>query len=453
MSWMRVYGLLLFTLTVINYVFGLLVHKIQTASLKRIVFIAGIAANLSALTLFKYTNFLLGSFKGMGEWLAQLQVVPANLQYLQDLPIILPLGISFFVFEFIHYLSDIFKGDKPIVSPMKFALFAAFFPSQIAGPIKRYQDFEKQEVDNAVFDRELFWSGILRISQGMFKKVALGDNLAPIVQVGFANPAQMSTFDAWLCMAAFSFQIYFDFSGYSDIAIGSARVLGFRLPENFSLPYLATSLRGFWRRWHISLSTWLRDYLYIPLGGSRKGNFRAHLNLIITMLLGGLWHGAAWHFVIWGAMHGTGLVVNHVWDSTIDRVALLKKASQSSWWQPLAILATFTVVSICFLMFRAANLPEALAFYHSMFNLQPSTTPDATISELAWQSTLPFSLAVYSIAFGLNKTFEKWKLFVPEAIRTSNYPVYARVVVLAGLALLILGLAPHSAIPFIYFQF
>lgn len=453
MSWMKIYGLLLFGLTAVNFIFGLLVHRTEGKSARRLVFIAGLTVNLFCLALFKYTNFLLDSFKDFAAILHNWQLLPVSPTCLHDLPIILPLGISFFAFEFIHYLSDIFKGDKPIFSPLKFALFAAFFPSQIAGPIKRYQDFEKQEVADARFDPELFRSGVMLFAQGMFKKVALGDNLAPIVQVGFANPQLMSTCDAWACVFAFSLQIYYDFSGYTDLAIGSARILGFNLPPNFNMPYLATSLREFWHRWHISLSTWLRDYLYIPLGGSRQGKSKAMLNLITTMLLGGLWHGASWHFVLWGAFHGLGLAFNRVWDDWIAKVSFLEKASKSWTWEMGSRLIIFVFVSLAWVVFRAKNIPEAFAVYQGMFSPHASMTPEATISEMIWQSSLPFAFSLYLLVYFGNHFYKKWEPFLPETLRAFNMPIYTRAVLLLGFAVLVVGLAPHAAIPFIYFQF
>lgn len=451
MSWMKVYGLLLFGLSAVNYLFGLLVDKIENHSKKRLVFIAGLSVNLFALALFKYTNFFLDSYSALLQNFHSIGLLSMPAESLHDLPIILPLGISFFVFEFIHYLSDIFKGDKPIKSPLKFALFAAFFPSQIAGPIKRYQDFAKQELSNARFNPDLFWQGVLLIAQGMFKKVALGDNLAPIVQTGFANPELMGTLDAWACVLAFSLQIYYDFSGYTDIAIGSAQVLGFRLPENFQMPYSATSLKDFWHRWHISLSTWLRDYLYIPLGGSRKGKTRASLNLIATMLLGGLWHGASWHFVIWGGLHGTGLALNRMWDELLEQIAFLKKASTTFLFRQFSRLSIFLFVSLAWVVFRAKDAPEAFSVYYSLFTLQPSTTTEASITEMLCNSSLPLAFAMYVIAYQLQSS--SFGRGFAQIIKQTELPVYARVVLIAGFALLIVGLAPHTAIPFIYFQF
>ena len=454
MSWMKVYGFLLFGLTALNFIVGIALAQAKNHSSKRLVFIAGLTLNLFCLGLFKYTNFFIDCMRQGAGFCTQVfhtAALPAG--SLQDLPIILPLGISFFVFEFIHYLVDVMKGAEPMKNPIKFGLFAAFFPSQIAGPIKRFQDFEQQLLKAAHFQKELFQSGILLIAQGMFKKVVLGDNLAPLAQVGFANPASMGTFDAWVCVVAFSLQIYYDFSGYTDIGRGSAMVLGFTLPENFNMPYISKSLKEFWHRWHISLSTWLRDYLFIPLGGSRRGASRAAANLLITMLLGGLWHGASWHFVVWGGLHGSGLAVNRIIDNSIEKNAWLQKASTTWCWNATAQLFVFFVVSMGWVVFRANNMGEAMGVYQALFSWRTSTTTEATIFEMFLQSSLPVALTLYAVAYQLITKFPSWKFHLPETVRSLRPPVYAQLIALAGFALMVVGLAPQRSIPFIYFQF
>ena len=456
MSWMKIYGLLLFGLTAANFIIGLFIGRAKTHANKRLIFTAGLAINLGCLVLFKYTNFFIESLRQTYTWMApylDLVALPSNV--LTELPIILPLGISFFVFEFIHYLVDVFRGEKAVTSPVRFVLFAAFFPSQIAGPIKRFEDFERQLVAGIHFKREMFQSGVYLIAQGMFKKVALGDNLATLVQAGFANPTMMSTLDTWVCVMAFALQIYYDFSGYTDIGRGSAMVLGFSLPENFNMPYMATSLRDFWHRWHISLSTWLRDYLYIPMGGSRKGKNAASMNLMITMLLGGLWHGASWHYVVWGAFHGAGLAVNRVFDDAVAKSEALKRMTESIAWKAFSHVFTFMVVCVGWVVFRANNMTEAMNIYTGMFTLRPSTTPDATILQLFFQSPLPVALTLYAIAYSGFKLYSKYTQGVqaPIPLPQIRVPVYVQAAGLTGFAMLVFGLAPQQSIPFIYFQF
>ena len=335
MSWIPVYGVLLSVLTIANYFIGRAIYKAKNKTADsvgaktagRAILVAGIILNLATLCYFKYTDFAINSWNAAVATLSPalgrlLAFHPGDLSFpLQH--VLLPLGISFFVFEFIHYITDVYKGSKPIVNFVNFSLFAAFFPSQIAGPIKRYQDFIKQLEIPRVFSAQKFEAGITLILQGLFKKVALADNLSPIVSQGFSHATALGAGEAWFAALAFAAQIYCDFSGYTDMGRGSALLMGFDLPDNFNWPYLASSLTDFWRRWHISLSSWLRDYLYIPLGGSKCSLPRRHFNLFATMVLGGLWHGASWHFVVWGAFHGSGLIVNHTYDS------LLKKSDNS----------------------------------------------------------------------------------------------------------------------------
>lgn len=476
MSWMRVYGLLLFALTLINYLLGLLLARTASPSSKRLVLIAGIAANLGTLCLFKYTNFfidllkqLLSALKSVGTPDSVLSALnPFSFDF-SPLPIILPLGISFFVFEFIHYLTDIFKGSKPIVSPLRFALFASFFPSQIAGPIKRYQDFEHQLDLKRAFRSPLFGQGIFLICQGLFKKVVLGDNLAPLANAGFKHPELLGTADAWLCTIAFALQIYYDFSGYTDMGRGSALLLGFELPENFNMPYIARSLREFWHRWHISLSTWLRDYLFIPLGGSKGKESSTLANLLITMLLGGLWHGAAWHFVVWGAFHGTGLAFNRLFDNACKRSTTLNQIVASPAGQATCYFMTLLAVLVGWVLFRANTMGDACLIYSAMFTLKECALPE-TIASMFCQTTLPIALTLYALASGLARTADRLK--DPERLSWQWMPLIAgadlikrassvvappmlaaRALAAMGFCIATAALAPHVSIPFLYFQF
>lgn len=463
MSWLKAYGLLLGGLTIVNFALGIALWKTQNDSLKRLVLIAGLSVNLGCLALFKYTDFIASSVWHSTHFLSTwLQFLPQDTGRCPMLNIILPLGISFFVFEFIHYLTDIYKGGKPIFSPLRFGLFAAFFPSQIAGPIKRYQDFDHQLCQDLKYNPELFHSGLWLILKGMFKKAALGDNLAVLVQAGFDVPHMLSTVDAWLSVTAFALQIYFDFSGYTDIGRGSAMLMGFRLPENFNLPYLAKSLREFWHRWHMSLSSWLRDYLYIPLGGSRASEAKVARNLAITMLLGGLWHGASWHFVIWGGFHGIGLALDRAWGRfTADKPGV-NRIRDTIAWKSLAWLLTLLTVLVGWVLFRADNMMQAGTMYTAMFLWRGTSQLDVSVTELLMQSTLPVGLALYSLvtvvlamsgkSTGLQPTFK-----IPENHSNLSFwlhpPFVARAAAFIGASLLVLGFASFKSMPFIYFQF
>jgi alginate O-acetyltransferase complex protein AlgI len=453
MSWMKSYGVLLFGLTAINYLAGLAIYKLSAEKSKRLALIAAITFNVGILALFKYTNFFLDTYNSLERSLSSflpLNLVPAP----SALPIILPLGISFFVFEFIHYLVDVRAGNKPIVNPIRFGLFAAFFPSQIAGPIKRFEDFDSQLEKPRVFDRMQFGEGIGLIVRGMFKKVCLGDNLAPLAASGFANPAMLGTVDAWVAVLAFTLQIYFDFSGYTDIGRGSALLLGYKLPENFNMPYIARSIQDFWHRWHMSLSTWLRDYLYIPLGGSRGGKFATMKNLFITMLLGGLWHGASWHFVVWGGFHGVCLAIHRVWERVVDGRPALARFGESFAGKATCWTVTFLTVISGWVLFRANNLGEAMQMFQSMVTIKASLGENLLQSFL-YGGPLPAVLAMYAV-FVLGSKLQlksKLKSKLSSANLMPSPPIMARAVALAAVALFIAGLAPRHAVPFIYFQF
>lgn len=268
---------------------------------------------VATLCVYKYLLFLIGALvHPLSDSLAE-QFARSTTAVLPGMP---PLGISFFTFEFVHYLAEVKKGGAPIRSPLKFLLFAIFFPSLVAGPIKRYPQFLATLGDGDSRFRLGFVSrGIARIGVGFFKKVVVADNLAVYAENNLSHFSSFGLVDRWLFLGAISLRILMDFSGYSDIAIGTAQTLGIELPENFNWPYLAGSIRDFWQRWHISLSSWVRDYIYIPLGGSRAGAGRRVLNGLVAFSLIGLWHGPAWNFVAWGVYHGAGLAIGSTYAS------------------------------------------------------------------------------------------------------------------------------------------
>ena len=311
----------------------------------------GIVLNLAALGFFKYANFFLGNLLALTGRAAP------------HLDIILPLGISFFVFQKISYLADLRRGDRHVYKLGDYCLFVFFFPQLIAGPIVRHNEIIPQF--DAPPRRPEMWENLARGAMlfiiGLLKKVALADTLAPNVDMLFAKAtggAALNGAEAWLAAVSFALQIYFDFSGYSDMAIGLARMFGFRLPFNFDAPYRSASIREFWRRWHVTLSRFLRDYLYIPLGGNRLGGTRQAVNVIITMLLGGLWHGASWTFVAWGGLHGAALAVNGAW---------ARARLQLPW--ALGWLVTMLFVLVGWVLFRAADFATAWHMLESMVGL------------------------------------------------------------------------------------
>ncbi len=333
----------------------------------RLLGIAGIAVNLALLGYFKYAGFILGSLGTL------VDTTPlAN--------IILPLGISFFTFQQIAYLVDLMRGapvERDIVS---YTLFVSFFPHLIAGPLVHHAEMIPQFKRNrTVRSPVLFARGLAMFAAGLFKKVVIADCLAQFSTPVFAHldgGGSVTMSWAWLAAMAYTLQIYFDFSGYSDMALGLGLLFGIRLPVNFRSPYKAQSIIDFWRRWHITLSRFLREYLYIPLGGNRRGPARRYVNLLVTMLLGGLWHGAGWNFVIWGGLHGGCLAVNHLWrgwraEKAPETICRLKAAAS----KVLCWLTTFLVVVLAWVFFRAVTLAGAWQMLRGLFGSVPDSTP------------------------------------------------------------------------------
>lgn len=346
MSWRPVYGFLILGLTLGNFLLVPLIAKAEAVKQKKIWLAVVVVVNLVTLAIFKYAYF------GMDCLKTGLNLVHVD-WHEPHLHILLPLGISFFVFEFIHYAVEVYRG-KPLVKKFfDFALFASFFPTQIAGPIKRYQDFIPQLDIPAKFKWEYVDEGMQLILMGLCKKVILADNLTTVVQAGFAHPEKFGSLDMWLITYAFAFQIFFDFAGYTDIARGSALLFGYKVPINFNLPYLAANAQDFWHRWHISLSSWLRDYLFIPLGGSRGNLAFVYRNLFITMALGGLWHGAANHFLLWGVYQGVLLILHREYVRFMEAIGLHANLCKSQFYHWLSVAVTFQFVCVGWVLFRA----------------------------------------------------------------------------------------------------
>ncbi len=381
----------------------------------------GVTMNLAVLVLFKYADFLRGTAFG----LAGAPWDPWSL--------ILPLGISFFVFQKISYLIDLRRGDRHIYGFLDFCLFVSFFPQLIAGPLVRHNEIVHQF--RADPRSEAMWEnlgrGFFLFVVGVAKKVVLADTLAMLIDPLFAKTAGMplGMGEAWIAALGYSLQIYFDFSGYSDMATGLASMFGLRLPVNFDAPYRAVSVRDFWRRWHMTLSRFLRDYLYIPLGGNRGGAARQTANVVATMLLGGLWHGANWTFVVWGGLHGAALAVNHLWTQGGLRLP-----------RPLAWLATMLFVMAAWVLFRAPGFPAAASILASMAGMHGLTMPPLPNEPLAAliAGCLIAAIGPTSIRFALTD------------LRPSPWLAVPAGAILSWLLLLIGGRLPNV---FIYFQF
>lgn len=365
--WNPVYLLLIGTSLAVNFWTGIHISNRKSAY-RRAWLVSGVAFNLLLLGYFKYTDFLLTNVNAIaGTHLPVPQIT-------------LPLAISFFTFQQIAFLVDSYYTDLSDYHLVHYALFVTFFPQLIAGPIVHHREMMPQfhRLRDIMTRRQDLAVGITFIAAGLFKKVVLADSLAPLADSVFNHTGDGHTLtagDAWVGSLAFTFQIYFDFSGYTDLAIGSARLFGIRLPENFNSPYKATSIIDFWRLWHITLSRFLRHYLYIPLGGNRHGRIRRHRNLFITMVLGGLWHGASWNYVIWGAIHGVALVGNHIWRATAGKLLVTEHPVARAIGKLFAVALTFFIVNCALIFFRAPDISGAWQILLSLFH------PDMALSK------------------------------------------------------------------------
>jgi D-alanyl-lipoteichoic acid acyltransferase DltB (MBOAT superfamily) len=398
------------------------------AARKRLLAIS-MVLNFAFLGFFKYFNFFVDSAVS-GLSALGLQVHPTFLQ------IILPPGISFYTFQAVAYVVDVYKGDiEPSESLIDYALFISLFPHLIAGPIQRPSHLLPQTHNPRRFDGDKFFDGMCLIASGLFRKCVIADNCAILANAAFDGQWGYNTVAVLIGVYAFAWQIYGDFSAYSDFARGSAQLLGFHFMVNFRQPYLSESLQDFWRRWHISLSTWLRDYLYIPLGGNRKGPRRTYVNLMTTMVLGGLWHGANWTFVIWGAMHGAGLAVERF---VMGRTDHTQSSSMAAVWFRRAVI--FHLVCLTWIFFRAQSVTDAFTMLAGLGNFQWSPAFVNAILLLA-------VLALIQIAIDLRlENSDEEYIF-------ERRPQLSRVAIgLAGCVLVFLFAAGESN-AFIYFQF
>lgn len=351
----------------VNFSFGVALSRQDLKISKKIIMAIGVCLNLVALGYFKYANFFVNEINGFLGTDFHLN------------KIILPLAISFFTFQQIAYLVDSYKGETREYNFLHYCLFVSFFPQLIAGPIVHHKEMLPQFGVNKIY--KVAYSnlaiGLTIFIIGLFKKIVIADTVAQYSTPFFAAVAEgtaLSFVESWMAALAYTFQLYFDFSGYSDMAIGIARMFGILLPLNFNSPYKSKSIIEFWRRWHITLSRFLRDYLYIPLGGNRKGEVRRYMNLMITMVLGGLWHGAGWTFLIWGALHGVFLVVNNLW-RVVKKAGFLKKINNLNFFGFLAKLLTFICVVCAWVYFRAENHVDATNILKSMAGMNGVSLP------------------------------------------------------------------------------
>jgi alginate O-acetyltransferase complex protein AlgI len=353
--------------TIVDFWVGQRLHRALNQKHRKLLLLVSIAVNLGILGFFKYFNFFIDSASTV---LAAIGFEP----HLPVLRIILPVGISFYTFKTMSCTIEIYRGKlNPTESFIDYALFVSFFPQILAGPIERAANLLPQISKPRGITREKVLTGMNLILLGYFKKVAIADTLAPIVGSIFDSSGGMSSGQLWTGVYAYTFQIYGDFSGYTDIARGISRILGFETMENFNAPYLSRSITEFWRRWHISLSTWFRDYLYIPLGGNQRGKIRTYANLIITMLLCGLWHGAAWTFVLWGLVHGICLIGHRIVLRGHKPAFSFSQTCRGWIAEIFKIFITFHLVALAWVLFRASSIKSALIYIEGLFRFDQFT--------------------------------------------------------------------------------
>ena len=419
--WNPKFCLLMALSTAVSYSAGLGFLRWQDQRHRRLCLILPIVFDLSLLAIFKYANFALTS----SNWL--LQAAHLNLRA-PTFDIVLPVGISFYTFHTITYIVDSYRGViTPTRNVFEFSCYVSLFSQLVAGPIVRFRqveaDLENIDHSNQAADFDRGWSFFVL---GMGKKVLIADTIAWIINPALAQWQSLSTVDTWLCVLGYTYQLYFDFSGYSDMAVGLGAMFGIRLPQNFNSPYKASDMSDFWRRWHISLSSVLRDYLYIPMGGSRHGEWQTCRNLIITMLLGGLWHGANWTFVAWGAYHGVLLVTNRYSEPVL-----------ATWPGVIRKITTFVLIVIGWVLFRSTTFTMAAGLIGAMFSWKPGPHLDT------WKSLAVLLMIAGALAHLGPNTFELRHRWRPVSTVGLSVLLLVCIVLIYG----------GQQSPFLYFQF
>ncbi len=420
-------------------------HREHTALGSKPLLVVGIAFNLGMLGYFKYSDFFIANINSL---------LATNIPQLE---LLLPLAISFFTFQQIAYLVDCYRYNIHEYDFLNYCLFVSFFPQLIAGPIVHHKEMMPQFMsrENASLQWDNIARGVLLFSIGLFKKVVIADTFAIWADAGFADPTAPDFVSAWQTSLSYTFQLYYDFSGYTDMAIGAALMFNIRLPLNFNSPYKAVDIQDFWRRWHMTLSRWLKDYLYIPLGGNRRGSARTYVNLFLTFLLGGLWHGAGWTFVIWGAMHGIALVLHRLWSTRAYKMPVLP-----------AWALTFVFVNFAWVMFRADDVSTAARIMSGMIGLNGFSFHENVYTNYEyWRSMLvegagvvtvenllgPVSTALAVLIFGLIAVFGRNSVQI--VAERSKFGILDVVRVGGGIFVVsLLSIASTSSV-FLYFNF
>lgn len=425
------YFILLLVATAADFTLARMIYSSRDRFWRKFYIVLTLVVNLGMLGYFKYTNFLLGSFFSFTN------------QDFQPFDIFLPVGISFFTFQSLSYTIDVYRGNlKPLDSILDYAFFVSFFPQLVAGPIVRASDFLPQIHKPTLVTDEMFGKGVFLIGCGLFKKAIISDYISTnFVDRVFDAPALYSGIENLFAVYGYALQIYCDFSGYSDMAIGLALLLGFRFPMNFDSPYQSRSLTEFWRRWHISLSSWLRDYVYISVGGNRKGRGRTYANLMLTMLLGGLWHGASWRFILWGALHGFGLTVEKSLRSAFPRFASPAVGIRRF----ISIVLTFHFVCFCWIFFRAADMATVGEILRQIFfHFNAKLLPDFISG---------YTVVLMLMVIGFLLHFLPREAEIAAADTVVNMPLAGKAAFMIMIIVWVIQTKSAGIQPFIYFQF
>ncbi|MBN1387802.1 MAG: MBOAT family protein [Bacteroidales bacterium] len=443
-----VFFFLLIISTLTDYIAGLLIYAARRKMVRRLFVFFSLLVNLGMLSYFKYTGFFTGIVNDIFntelpviDWIASISNFYLGTSFNIDI-IVLPVGISFFTFQTISYTMDVYRGKtKPVKNILDFGFYVSFFPQLVAGPIVRASEFVPQLYAPFKLSKREWGHALFLILGGLIKKIIISDFISVnFVDRVFVTPLMYSGLENLLAVYGYGLQIYCDFSGYTDIAIGIALMLGYRLPVNFNSPYKANNITDFWRRWHISLSRWLKDYLYISIGGNRKGRFRTYVNLMITMLLGGLWHGAAWRFVIWGGLHGIGLVVNKLWMKVFPR-----RSNPGRIKRLISVFITFNFVSFCWIFFRAFDMENVLLMLRQIFT---DFSPGNLLAVVtAYGQVLIIIICGYILHFLPVTVKESYRgMFI-------KMPLIVKIILVYLIALVLYNVQSTDIQPFIYFRF
>lgn len=428
--WSKTYVFLLLFTVVLDFYVAKAIYYAKTQRQRKLLLVLSMGTNLTILGFFKYYNFFAESLNGV------FQVAGGSSGMLPHLELVLPIGISFYTFQSMSYVIDVYrKTSDAHANLLEFAGYVTLFPHQISGPLVRHNQIVPQLEDSKTyfFNAANFWNGCYFFVIGLAKKMLIADRIAVVIDPMVANISQLSTGEAWIAMLGYTMQLYFDFSGYSDMAVGLGSMMNIQFPQNFNSPYKSKSITEFWQRWHISLSSWLRDYLYISLGGNRAGKFKTYRNLLLTMAIGGLWHGANWTYVVWGTLHGSVLVAerffkNRGWD--LLRFKVVKWA------------ATFLLVNIAWVFFRAHSVHEACLWLSKVFMISGDVSWDITYIATKHKDRFFAALVVaLPIAFFAKNT---WQIQFKPKVRNA--------LILALLFVICLTYMGEES-PFLYFQF